>query len=91
MGAFVERNGDTRGPNGSGAASGSVQCAASAGSQKGLNPAEIGPTVRTRNLDSGPSLPISANCSRGKAAKRWWWLLGIGLAMAIALAIWLRI
>jgi hypothetical protein len=94
-GVVVDGN-DTRreqGEAGTTAASGS--CANSTGGCKALKRLEPGPAALTRNLDSGPSLPIPAAGSQRKAERRWWWLVGIagavGLAIAIAIEIWLGI
>ena len=48
--------------------------------------AEPAPPPLTRNLDSGPSLPIS---DEGSPVKLWWWIaVVVAVALAIVFVLW---
>jgi hypothetical protein len=65
----------------------------SAAGRKPMTKPEPAPPPLTRNLDSGPSLPIPVGGSREKAGARLrlWAALALGLAAAIVFLFWLVI
>jgi len=93
MGVVVDANDTRQEQGGTSTTAESGSCTISTDGREALRRPEPGPAAPTRNLDSGPSLPIPASGSQRKAAKRWWWLVGIAgaLGLAITIAIWLGI